>query len=319
MTVILRYRVRSDGDLKTELAEDNLDEQQIHDAGDEALDAEEEVDEVQDSEALTTTSGGRGVVSHEDPLVLKAILDMTQSESASEEAYGSGGETDMDTTVMSQAVKIWSGLAAVLSTLLVWISGSGKSSCHCTAVCSARRSGYSSAFWVWACERLSLEDVNSLPGTRTQRGLRSVQRNMSPVCTYLCVLLSASCVLCQVTLLESGPGVVKPSETLRLTCKVTGNSITSCCCWSWIRQPPGKGLQWLGRICYDGSTNYPESLKSRVTVTRDTSRNEYSLQMSSARTEDTATFYCARDAQCEEGSQSSYKYCPGEALELRGH
>ncbi|KAJ1137415.1 hypothetical protein NDU88_003821, partial [Pleurodeles waltl] len=103
-------------------------------------------------------------------------------------------------------------------------------------------------------------------------------------------------VLCQVTLQESGPGTVKPSETLRLTCKVTGYSISSGYCWDWIRQPPGKGLEWLGRICSGGSTDYSESLKSRLSVTRDTSLNEYYLQMSNMRAEDTATFYCARES-----------------------
>ncbi|KAJ1137396.1 hypothetical protein NDU88_003803 [Pleurodeles waltl] len=121
---------------------------------------------------------------------------------------------------------------------------------------------------------------------------------MSPVHLCLCVLLLASAVLCQVTLLESGPRTVKPSETLRLACKVTGVSLTdSCCCWNWIRQPPGKGLEWLGRICSTGNTYYSESLKSRLTVTRDTSINEYYLQMSNMRAEDTATFYCVRESQ----------------------
>ncbi|KAJ1137400.1 hypothetical protein NDU88_003806 [Pleurodeles waltl] len=135
---------------------------------------------------------------------------------------------------------------------------------------------------------------------------------MSPVHLCLCVLLFASGVLCQVTLLESGPGTVKPSETLKLTCKVTGFSITtSGYCWYWIRQPPGKGLEWLGGICYEGSTYYSESLKSRLSATRDTSINEFYLQMSNMRAEDTATFYCARESQCEEGSQSSYKNYTG--------
>ncbi|KAJ1137397.1 hypothetical protein NDU88_003803 [Pleurodeles waltl] len=110
--------------------------------------------------------------------------------------------------------------------------------------------------------------------------------------------LQESRVLPQVTLQESGPGTVKPSETLKLTCKVTGFSITtSGSCWYWIRQPPGKGLEWLGRICASGSTYYSEPLKSRLSATSDTSLNEFYLQMSNMRAEDTATFYCARESQ----------------------
>ncbi|KAF7474207.1 hypothetical protein GHT09_015080 [Marmota monax] len=63
----------------------------------------------------------------------------------------------------------------------------------------------------------------------------------------LCLVTAPQGVLCQVQLQESGPGLVKPSQTLSLTCAVSGFSITtSGYCWDWIRQPPGKGLEWIG-------------------------------------------------------------------------
>uniref|UniRef100_A0A9L0JDT7 Ig-like domain-containing protein n=1 Tax=Equus asinus TaxID=9793 RepID=A0A9L0JDT7_EQUAS len=100
----------------------------------------------------------------------------------------------------------------------------------------------------------------------------------------------------QVQLQESGPGLVKPSQTLSLTCTVTGASMTSSSYyyWSWIRQPPGKGLEWMGSIAYSGSTNYSPSLKSHITISRNTSKNQFSLQLSSVTTRDTAVYYCAR-------------------------
>uniref|UniRef100_A0A8C0XCL2 Ig-like domain-containing protein n=1 Tax=Castor canadensis TaxID=51338 RepID=A0A8C0XCL2_CASCN len=98
----------------------------------------------------------------------------------------------------------------------------------------------------------------------------------------------------QVQLQESGPGLVKPSQTLSLTCAVSGVSLTSYG-WSWIRQPPGKSLEWMGYIYSGGSTSYNPSFKSRISISIDTSKNQLSLQLSSVTSEDTATYYYARE------------------------
>nr|8E6J_E Chain E, 3H03 fragment antigen binding heavy chain [Homo sapiens]8E6J_F Chain F, 3H03 fragment antigen binding heavy chain [Homo sapiens]8E6J_G Chain G, 3H03 fragment antigen binding heavy chain [Homo sapiens]8E6J_H Chain H, 3H03 fragment antigen binding heavy chain [Homo sapiens]8EQC_B Chain B, 3H03 Fab heavy chain [Homo sapiens]8EQC_H Chain H, 3H03 Fab heavy chain [Homo sapiens] len=99
----------------------------------------------------------------------------------------------------------------------------------------------------------------------------------------------------QVQLQESGPGLVKPSETLSLTCTVSGDSISSSYYyWGWIRQSPVKGLEWIGSFFYSGNTNYNPSLKSRVTISVDTSKNQFSLNLRSVTAADTAVYYCAR-------------------------
>jgi hypothetical protein len=96
---------------------------------------------------------------------------------------------------------------------------------------------------------------------------------------------------------------VNPSETLSLNCTVSGYSITSGYDWIWICQPPGKSLEWMGYISSGGSTYYSPPLKSRIAITRDTSKSQFSLQLSSVTTEDTAVYYCARGTvrgpQCE--------------------
>ncbi|KAK9398153.1 hypothetical protein NXF25_021514 [Crotalus adamanteus] len=104
--------------------------------------------------------------------------------------------------------------------------------------------------------------------------------------------------LSDVQLVSSGPETVRPGQNLNLLCKVTGYSITnSNHAWSWVRQPPGKGLEWIARIFpHNGNTWFPSSLQSRITIASDNSKNEFSLQLNSLSAADNAIYYCAREA-----------------------
>uniref|UniRef100_A0ACB8EWF1 Uncharacterized protein n=1 Tax=Sphaerodactylus townsendi TaxID=933632 RepID=A0ACB8EWF1_9SAUR len=102
-----------------------------------------------------------------------------------------------------------------------------------------------------------------------------------------------------VQLVSSGPGTVRPGENLHLVCKVSGFSISTLGYdWHWIRQPPGKGLEWVGGVYpYGRSKTYASSLQSRATISADTSKNQFSLQLNSLTAADSAVYFCARVSQ----------------------
>uniref|UniRef100_A0ABK0M1G2 Ig-like domain-containing protein n=1 Tax=Rattus norvegicus TaxID=10116 RepID=A0ABK0M1G2_RAT len=108
------------------------------------------------------------------------------------------------------------------------------------------------------------------------------------------LLIVPAYVLSQVTLKESGPGILQPSQALSLTCTFSGFSLSTYGMRvSWIRQPSGKGLEWLATIDWDDDKYYNPSLKSRLTVSKDTSNNQAFLKITSMDSADTATYYCA--------------------------
>nr|NDP18803.1 immunoglobulin gamma heavy chain [Bos taurus]NDP18860.1 immunoglobulin gamma heavy chain [Bos taurus]NDP18912.1 immunoglobulin gamma heavy chain [Bos taurus] len=116
---------------------------------------------------------------------------------------------------------------------------------------------------------------------------------MNPLWTLLFVLSAPRGVLSHVQLRESGPSLVKPSQTLSLTCTVSGFSLRQYAV-TWVRQAAGKMLECLGRISGGGSIIYNPALKSRLSITKDNSKSQVSLSLRSATLEDTATYYCAK-------------------------
>nr|NDP13574.1 immunoglobulin mu heavy chain [Bos taurus] len=133
---------------------------------------------------------------------------------------------------------------------------------------------------------------------------------MNPLWTLLFVLSAPRGVLSQVQLRESGPSLVKPSQTLSLTCTVSGFSLSTydVC---WVRQAPGKALECLGDVDGGGATGYNPALKSRLNITKDNSKSQVTLSLSSVTSEDTAAYYCAStciDWRCRGFIGSSYGY-----------
>ena len=66
----------------------------------------------------------------------------------------------------------------------------------------------------------------------------------------------------------------------------------------WIRQKPGEALEWVGRMSTGNNAGtFAESLKGQFTLTEDVPTSMQYLEAKSLKAEDTAVYYCARQAQ----------------------
>ncbi|KAK3520152.1 hypothetical protein QTP70_016304 [Hemibagrus guttatus] len=77
-----------------------------------------------------------------------------------------------------------------------------------------------------------------------------------------CILLILISYSYGQSLTSSASVVKRPGESVTLSCTVSGFSMSY---WmGWIRQKPGQGLEWIGRIDTGTGTIFAQSLQGSV-------------------------------------------------------
>ncbi|ELK29904.1 Ig heavy chain V-I region V35 [Myotis davidii] len=113
----------------------------------------------------------------------------------------------------------------------------------------------------------------------------------------LLLVAIATGVHSQVQLVQSGAEVRKAGASVKVSCKVSGYIFTSYYV-SWVRQAPGKDLQYMGWINTEtGKPKYAQGISERGVFSMDTSISIAYLQINGLKSEDTAVYYCARHSE----------------------
>uniref|UniRef100_A0A3B5PT37 Ig-like domain-containing protein n=1 Tax=Xiphophorus maculatus TaxID=8083 RepID=A0A3B5PT37_XIPMA len=103
----------------------------------------------------------------------------------------------------------------------------------------------------------------------------------------ICSLKTLLCISVQETHRDPASITVQPGQRLTISCQV---SYDLDIYWTaWIRQPAGKGLEWIGR-----DTEFKNSLKNKFGGSLDSSSRTVTLNGQNMQPEDSAVYYCAR-------------------------
>uniref|UniRef100_A0A3B5QFX7 Ig-like domain-containing protein n=1 Tax=Xiphophorus maculatus TaxID=8083 RepID=A0A3B5QFX7_XIPMA len=96
---------------------------------------------------------------------------------------------------------------------------------------------------------------------------------------------------------HSGPKysqLVQPGQSLTITCRPSGYSVTDSYATGWIRHREGKPMEWIFHMWGSGTFYKNDALKNKFSYSRDTSAGTVTITGQNLQPEDTAVYYCVR-------------------------
>uniref|UniRef100_A0A3B3DKC3 Ig-like domain-containing protein n=1 Tax=Oryzias melastigma TaxID=30732 RepID=A0A3B3DKC3_ORYME len=107
--------------------------------------------------------------------------------------------------------------------------------------------------------------------------------------------------------MNDGDDVVQPGQSLTISCRVSGYSLTDSYGTGWIRQREGKPMDWIFHVYSDGSSSQNEALKNKFSFSRDTSAGTVTITGQNLQPEDTAVYHCVRYPTVIQTNTNLYK------------
>uniref|UniRef100_A0A8C6P4A3 Ig-like domain-containing protein n=1 Tax=Nothobranchius furzeri TaxID=105023 RepID=A0A8C6P4A3_NOTFU len=107
-------------------------------------------------------------------------------------------------------------------------------------------------------------------------------------------MVSWWCSWCLTRQSQPASVTVQPGQRLTISCQVFYDFRIYIYATFWIRQPAGKGLEWIGWKSIRDS-DYEESLKNKFSIELDPSGKTVTLIGQNMQPDDSAVYYCARE------------------------
>ncbi|MED6246691.1 hypothetical protein ATANTOWER_022049 [Ataeniobius toweri] len=101
----------------------------------------------------------------------------------------------------------------------------------------------------------------------------------------------------EIKLEQSASEVKGPGETVKMSCVMSGFDMTEYYI-HWIRQRPGRALEWIGWMnTGNNDPSYASSFQGRFIMTENVPSSTQFLEISSLTADDSAVYFCARETQ----------------------